>query len=305
MSITGIENAYWGHALWILKKQMQVAMRRHLSAFLALILAILVAFSERVELLAIWKIWPPKASWLLIFVITAGTFIAALWELLGNKRKISHQETLFLYGLKTVLDGFDRLLGADDDERNADERLREFTQGAINAYSLTLSGCFETDAGIMFKQRRGRSIELDVSSTDAMYPDRLVIPLPPGRNQTISPGDTGPAGISYDRLCLVYVPKKKTKKAFPFLRMEDSKGMRYTVRDPIKCWVHADDPEKEDFRTVLCAPVSGYQTKDKDQKFGVLNFSTKSRDPFVDRDFMMAECFAKILGIANRWRAKS
>jgi len=30
-------------------------------------------------------------------------------------------------------------------------------------------------------------------------------------------------------------------------------------------------------------------------KFGVLNLSTKARDPFIDRDFFMAEFYAAIL----------
>lgn len=65
---------------------------------------------------------------------------------------------------------------------------------------------------------------------------------------------------------------------------------------PIQAWIDDPEPERQDFSSMLCAPVG----KDRDGKtrYGVLEYTTTAKDPFADRDFMMAECFASILSQA-------
>ena len=137
-------------------------------------------------------------------------------------------------------------------------------------------------------------------SKQAKYPKNLEVPIAPEHGEIDVFDSTGPAGVAYSRLRTVYVPVKK-REAWPFQRKRQGNREYYQPSLPVVCWISAGDDALEDFRSVLCVPITAYRTREHVKRFGVLNLSTKMRDPFVDRDFLMAECFAGVLGHAFAW----
>ena len=128
----------------------------------------------------------------------------------------------------------------------------------------------------------GTSLELfKVSKGTKQF--QLLIPLPDDNQWT------GPAGWACAKSQLVYVPDKGWEEGWPFTVTPD--GRYQAGNAPHPGWVPAGDPEA--LNSCLSIPVNLQK-----RKFGVLNFSTKSRDPFVDRDFLMAECFVGLLSQA-------
>jgi hypothetical protein len=295
---------------WFRGKKIQAWVRTHFSAVISAILLILVILREGTAILG-----KNQRSFLLtdslIAVTAIGTFLAALWEIRWNKRKISRQESEFVNGCLAALDGLDQLLGAEDeDERKDHDRIREFTQQVANISSIAFSACFKTDSAVMLRKPGSRSLYLEAFSSAADFQPDLEIPLPHADWDSLQPDDTGPAGLSYDKGRVVYVPDKKSKKAFALKRRNVGPVIEYVYQDPVQCWVKADKEQHENFSAVLCTPILGHrktvekQKRTEKQKFGVLNLSTCARDPFDPRHFVMAECFAKILGIAERWEAR-
>jgi hypothetical protein len=131
-------------------------------------------------------------------------------------------------------------------------------------------------------------------SKNAAYYDELRIELPTGQKI-----DTGPAAVAFLRQLVVYMPHKKRKLGWPFKYLNQG-GYEPTL--PQKGWTVGTE-QLERFRSVLCVPVGIYESKSAEKKIkktslGVLNFSTRRRDPFVDRDFLMGQCFASILALA-------
>jgi hypothetical protein len=283
------------HTLWILKKKLQVIIRERLSHWLALALAVSVMIREREELKQLGKFAkiPSGFQWF-ILGLTVVTVLAAVWELYGNKLTTSPQEVRFLTAVRSLLLELERLAYGKDIEVPPSSELQRFMEGFLRITSETLSGPGKVDAGIMFKVPSEEMLTLTKASESANYPPDLQIPVPKENTEE----DSGPAGVSFHRLRLVYVPKKKRKESWPFRLVHNEKGETYEPSEPVVCWVPAPQPDQEDFKTVLCVPVAVYSEKYKKSRYGVLNFSTKKNDPFVDRDFMMAECFASILGHA-------
>lgn len=283
------------HAGWFCRKFFQVFSRTDMSHILAVILALLVLLREAPEFAAKlgWDL--PRVSIWLILVVTLVTVGTAVWELVSNRMKISRQEVLFLYGARALSNQLQQLLYAEDDQRRPSDRLSEFLDGALNIISATFSVHAKSDAGLMVRVGNKRSLKLVKSSKDAEYPSDLTIPIPPKPTET-GPG-TGPAGVAYAELKTVYVPRKR-REVWPFDRQYEDEREWYRPIGPVVCWVPA---EKENFWSVLCVPIATYRNQKQAQRFGVLNLSTGAHDPYVDRDFMMAECFAQILAIAFAW----
>jgi len=291
MAIGG--DKFKSYARWIRKKQFQVFVRKRLSHILAIALAFLVVIRE-FDTFASFFTAPrrPTLFELLVLVLTIGTIVAAVWELVGNKLTTSPQEIRFLQGIRRLLSELERLAYDRSISATAADRLDNFLTGFLEITSKTLCAHKHVDAGFMVKVRNASVLKLVKASKRAMYPLGLEIPLPGGD------AETGPAGICFDRTQLVYMPKKKRREAWPFALVEGAAGEKYEPSEPIQCWVKAPTPKLEDFRSVLCVPVAVYTQRDTKNRFGVLNFSTSARDPFLDRDFMMAECFASILSHA-------
>lgn len=276
---------------WLAWKKTQVFVRSHLSHVLAVLLGILVLVREGPELIEMWE--KGYVGWwqILVIVIVLGTIIAALWELevFGSKLSTSPQEVRFVAAMRSLLQGLERFTYGKDIEPDLDKRLKEFIKGFLEVTSFTLCGKREIAGGLMLPTKGGKKIELRSKTDGAMYPEELKIPLPdPTTDET-----TGPAGYAYQMSRIVYMPFKRWKLGWPFRYKK-----RYEPSEPAEGWVDADDPLNEKFCSVLCIPVGVYQEQKKKQRFGVLNYSTKSYDPFVHRDFMMGECFSSILAMA-------
>lgn len=277
---------------WFRKKELQSIKRTHLSTILAVVLLLLVFIREWPELSnMLWGFSWPTLFGYFILVMVILTFIAARWELLGDRLTTSPQELRFHWGAKSSLKKLQELRSelrsTPDPQKAFDSFMNELVEIAAGNFSVK----FWVDAGVMIKDPDDDSLVLTYWSSSADYPEGLRIPLPPAR--------TGPAGVAFANHVLVYVPNKKTKRAWPFISLEDPEitGLpepRYEPDFPIVCWIDAP-PEFEKFRSVICVPIATSRSLGETIKFGVLNFSTEARDPFVDRDFLMAEFYAAIL----------
>ncbi len=284
-------NKFFKVAGWLAWKKSQVFVRSHLSHFLAVLLGILVLIREVPELMKMLE--EGHTGWweILIIIIVICTVLAALWELelFGSKLSTSPQEVRFVAAMRSLLQGLERFMYGKDREPDIDKRLKEFIKGFLEVTSYTLCGRREIAAGLMLPTEGGKEIELRGKTDGALYPEKLIIPLTDSSTEET----TGPAGHSYQMSKIVYMPFKRWKLGWPFRYKE-----RYEPSEPAEGWVPADDPLNEQFCSVLCIPVAVYQEQHRRQRFGVLNYSTKSYDPFVHRDFMMGECFSSILAVA-------
>jgi len=283
--------------VWFSKKNLQSIRRTHLSTILAVVLLFLVFIREWPELShltqMIWGFsWPNWFGWL-ILVIVFLTFVTAKWELWGNKLTTSPQELRFHWGVKSCLKKLEQLRSelrsAPDPQKVFDSFVNELLEIAAGNFSVK----FWVDTGVMTKDPDDDSLVLEYWSVFAEYPKGLRIPLPAPNKET------GPAGVAFADQVLVYVPSKRAKRAWPFISLEDPEitGLpepRYEPAYPVVCWVNAP-PEFEKFRSVICVPIATSPGLGDTIKFGVLNFSTDARDPFVHRDFLMAEFYAAIL----------
>jgi hypothetical protein len=291
MSIGG--GRYIRYAVWIWRKKAQVFIRTHLSHVLALVLAITVLLREEKDLgfIAFSGRWPTSFQWL-VLVLTLGTLAAALWEFFGNKLSSSKQEIRFVQGIRSLLFELEKFAHGEDRTAEPDKRLIEFIDGFLEVACSTLCAHCRVDAGLMVKLPGVEKLRLIKSSKSARYPAGLEIPLPSGTDN-----ESGPAGYSFSEAKLGYVPKKSRSETWLFQVTDKNPGC-YDPASPRVGWIKAEKKDLEDFRSVLCVPTAIYRRRGVKRRFGVLNFSTKKRDPFVDRDFMMAECFASILSQA-------
>lgn len=237
----------------------------------------------------------------LIITITIITILAAAWELLGNKLTTSPQEIRFVTAMRSLLPSLQKLTYGEDNEQDLEKRLDNFLEGFLEVTSKTLCGKTQVDAGFMREVPKQKMLQLHKSSKVANYPPELFIPVP---DLAVTPAEEvdsteerkgpGPAGVAYARLRTVYMPFKRLKRAWPFQLV----GRRYEPSEPSEGWIPAELPRYERFCSVLCSPVAVYRKANMKRPFGVLNYSTKARDPFVDRDFAMSECFSSILAQA-------
>jgi hypothetical protein len=313
------------YGCWFAKKYLQSRKRTHLSHVLAASLAGLLILQEWHRLLsALFYVvaisvavmsrnyselftlslginWPTVGETLFV-AVTVATFWEALWELFGNKLTTSPQETSFQYGMKQMLEGLQRLAFSRDDGIDMQTKLENFIESFLQVTANTFSVKSKAEAGLMMKHPDTETLELRKASKGANYPDELTIPLPDGADVSKS----GPAGVAFANRHVAYVPKKERKIVWRFHRSETESADTLLPASwvPEKCWVPAESPvgcfrpDLEDFHSILCVPIGIYLNDSEKEPFGVLNVSTKARDPFVRRDFFMAECYAEILSHA-------
>jgi hypothetical protein len=287
---------------WVIKKNIQVWIRKQLSHWLAIGLAIAVTYREHSLFVQLYRDWlcRTKPSWFDVFValLLVATIVAAGWEIWGNKLSTSPQEIRFLRGMRSLLLEMEAMVfGGKMSQEQAEKRFSEFVQGFLRITSSTLCAHKKVDAGLMMKVLNSERLRRTHVSDAAKFDVGFEIPLP---SAMVSERDSGPGGISFHRAKLVYMPSvKKRKEAWPLSLAELSKAEHETYAldgIPIPAWIKAKDPSYEDFSSMLCVPVG----KDREgrTRYGVLEFTTVAKDTFVDRDFMMAECFASILSQA-------
>ena len=242
---------------------------------------------------AIAAVTPSDRVDLLVLIITLGTLGAALWEILGDKLSSSPRDAWFAYQVRRLLALLDAFYVPETEESIAPaaDVLERFTQEVIEAACTTLCGK-TTVAGGYLKPSKGL-LKLWKQSNGAEYDEELEIPL-----RSTEPGP-GPAALAFKQKIRpyhsVYLPEKDRPEAW----FVATAGAGYRLPPPQQVgWVAARDKALEDFKSVVCIPVRFYAGGGKEYNMGALTFSTKARDPFLPRDFLMAESFARILAQA-------
>lgn len=274
---------------WIIWKSLQVFVRKHLSHVLAISLALLVFFREGPELLPLGL----KPTWWLILFGTVATIAAALWEIYGNKLSTSPQEVRFLATMRLMLFELEKFSHEMITEPNLDARVDRFITDFLDFTTATLCGHKRVDGCLMVEVPGKNVLTIYKSSRDAKYPEPKKWEIPIPTDGTIR---TGPAGIAYQHLKIVYVPIKSWGWGCPFELKGRGNGEEvYEPLGPYYGWVEAPARELEQFTSILCVPVAVHTQAGERRALGVLNYSTDSFDPFIDRDFLMGECFSSIL----------
>ena len=231
----------------------------------------------------------------LILTVTLGTLFATIWEFVGDKITTSPQEIWFSVGIRSMLLQLENFCFHQDSERDA-LSLDALLDSFLITTQTTLCGNRHVEAGFMLLQESGEALELVRVSPNSHYPEQLVIPLPDKDKR-----NSGPAGLAFESGKLVYFPDKDWQESWLLEAKQNTKGYALS-RYAVDGWIAAA-PDKQDFTSGLCVPVVTYMDKGK-KTVGVLNFSTKTRDPFTDRDFLMAECYATLLSQALTFREK-
>jgi hypothetical protein len=264
---------------------------------MAIIMVLIVAFRERNDLFQIvWEFRLPAASDWLVLAGIAGTLYVAAVELSGIRRTTSRQELRFQSAIKDLFVDLQKLVVAEGTVDQIEAQYKDFVRLLLNVASNTFSGRHQVDTGLMVIDESGTELKLKGWSTGADYDQELTIKL--SRTPGVpcrGPKCIGPAGVAFSEQVLVYLPKKdrdKPRKAWPFKPTEvtnEEPTFSYEALDPHRCWIKAKS-DKEAFYSVISTPI---------KDVGVLNFSTRAKDPFINRDFFMAECFAAVLGHAR------
>jgi hypothetical protein len=287
--------------LWTAKKNVQVWIRKELSHWLAIGLAFAVGYREHDEFVQLYYdvICHTMPSFFEIFIVLLllGTIAAALWEIWGNKLSTSPQEKLFVRVIRSLLLEIEAMLFAGAlSQEEAAKRFNNFVKGFLALTSSTVCAHKEVDGGLMLKALNRDVITRTHASDPSTLDVGLEVRIPAN---DFAEKNSGPGGISFRRAKLVYMPSvKKRKEAWP-ISWDDSSGR---IEDykldgiPTEAWVTASSPQYENFASMLCAPVG--RDQNGNTRYGVLEYTTTARDPFVDRDFMMVECFASILSQA-------
>src|SRR5713101_5810755 len=267
---------FFGYAAWIAKKKLQIFVRKYMSHVFAIVLGILVLIRENGRA-AQWLAQFPVLWQVLILMITGGTVAAALWEVFGNKLTTSPQEVRFVCAMRALLYEMEKFVAGKDRVTDPGDRLVKFCEGYLEIVCQTICGKARIDGGLMVKLAGRKALKLVKSSKNAKYPDGLEVPLSGDTDE----GKLGPAAVAYERLKIVYMPSKRTRRGWLLKLVEGGDGERYEPSEPVVGWTPAPRAELEAFRSILCLPVAVYQERDRggDRKkpFGVLNLSTKKR----------------------------
>lgn len=280
--------------VWWLWKNLQILVRSHLSHVFAFILGILVLIREWHVLFPLIRFEHlPNSEELLILIVTLGTIAGALWEFFGNKLSTTPQEVRFVATIRALLIELEKFTYGTSKDKSPKERLSQFTDSFLDATCEAMCGKKLINGAFMWQPPDSDHLALINKSSNAKYLMDLEIPLPTSTESDI----TGPAGIAHTQTRVVYMPLKRWKLSWPMRLVKNGKE-RYETLDPCYGWVKGTQ-EMERCTSVLCLPVAVYLGPKKREAFGVLNYSTRSLDPFVDRDYMMGECFASILAQAT------
>lgn len=312
---------------FFLKKNFTKFYRSHLSHGLAVLLAVLTVGRElyehfgakgpvRVEA----TVPATKWSWWLIFVVglAIATVAAAVWELFGNRMATTQQEVRFIIGMNTLLKKYniyERQLESAQTMESSVALLENFLSELLAASSGIICGKNRVDVSIMLENREENALVLekdkfyrsDRAKAEFVPPERFVIPL--GKN---TGEDVGPAETAFkEQKYIAHMPNKRTKRGM--LILQDSEE-DYEPKGQFKGWFPSRHQAYEEFRSILSVPITSYRDNERNDIFGVLNFTIRNsdqwikRDLFIDRDYIMASCFSLLAAMAvveNKNRLRS
>ncbi len=282
--------------IWSVWKNIQIFVRSYLSHFIAILLAVLVLIRESPEFIEIIHDYTTFIWYWHGFIIsvTLATILAAIWELRGNKISTTQQERRFVLGVRNLLIELEKFKATVKISQNNEDRqaeLKALTETFIEIASGAICGKKHVDVGVlMYADIDGVAhLSLYGATPGAHYKEGFCMPL-----QTLADDQKGPAYMSFTTGHIAHMPNKADKFGYVF---EEIKGEKYRFRDHIEGWFPVD-AEYEDYRSVLSVPVSSYVDAKKRDVFGVLSFTTSFRDPFIQRDYIMALSLANLLGQA-------
>lgn len=290
------------HFAWTIWKHLQMLVRAKLSPFLAILLVILVLIREVLEYAGLIPHSETFTLWdLFVVVITLGTIGAAVWEVKGNKLSASPQERGFVIGMRNLMIALEKFKVAikqlDRDARQ--DHLAAFTDKFIDVAGRTICGKKAIDVGVLIYQepkaeteeeaKAKATLTLYKSNAEAHFPPDFDMPLKGLREE-----EQGPAFRVFESGFIAHMPNKNTSFGFLFKELD---GEDYKFRGYIEGW-YPVEAQYEEYTSVLTVPVSEYVDEDHRHYFGVLSFTTSSRDPFVHRDYIMALCLSDLLSQA-------
>ena len=271
---------------WTMIMRKRVTKLAHVGVPVGLAIVIFLAWKHLADLVRAMAT-VPFLDWLILMTVV-GTISAAIWELWGNKLRTSPQEVKFTAGLRFLL----AALEAFSFETSGPAITRELLLEKFLEISRgTLCGNERVDACIMMPTPDLQHLRIEKQSKGASYP---VDKIPLQENQT------GAAGLAFKGSKLVYVPDKEWREVWS-LSQASEQGYKAAAA-PEEAWVPAYDPKQERFKSLLCVPVKRYSGNNQWKTGAVLNFTTDARDPFMPRDFLMAECMAAVL--SQGWALK-
>jgi hypothetical protein len=228
-----------------------------------------------------------------ILSLTVGTILAAAWEIFGNKLATSPQEVNFLAAIRLLREQLEALRSAKSAGTLNKEHVDRFAGDFLKLTSETLCGNKKVHACLMQEDTKTQTLKMTAWTEKSDYFAGLEIPIPAEDSDV-----TGPAGISFVTGKVVYMPLKRWEMRWPMILIRSKNSEWYDPGEVTYGWIRSPDLKMEYFRSVVSVPVTSYDNPESRRVLGVLSYSTRSLDPFADRDFMMAECLSDILAQA-------
>lgn len=289
-----LDDEYLGYlSRWSKKKRLAIFLRSHLSHIFALVLAILVLIREIPEMGVVFHPSNIQLWHIFILGITGATIIAAYWEFRGNRLATTPQEIRFVLGIRSLLTQLEKfkreIIGKSFSDKF--DNLSDFCSLLLKVTSNTICGKKEIAGGLMFYQNNKGILALHSYTPGSMYQHGLEIPLGKG----IRKDQKGPATKAFETGQIAHMPNKSKKIG---ILLEAVQGERYRLAEMFKGWYDSQSAAEENFSAVLSIPVTIYANQGEKINYGILNYTSIKGDPFVPRDYIMAECFASILAQA-------
>src|ERR1051326_1775383 len=271
---------YFSYAFWLALKQLRTVLRREQLSLLAGFLSTAVLVRERAELVQVFQgIWPGNAG-LIIIISALLTLMAAIWRIAGNLRP--SQEVRFVIAMRVLLSEVGKFSYGKDREFDVARRLDHFVELFLEVTSSVLGGGRNIVAALMVPKRD--ALAVIKQSKTANYQSQSKT------SHQAQDESTGLSAISFRDQKIVYMPSRRRELSLSFEFTEGHYVPSSPVSEPT-----ISVTEHESYNSVLCLPIASYENRYEKIPFGVLSFSSNTTDAFVERDFIMGECFSSIL----------
>lgn len=230
-----------------------------------------------------------------IAILTLLTVAAAVWERVGAKLDVSEQEKRFAVGIKNLLTELEKYQYkiANSNPLEVENILTEFIDNVLKTASNTLCGNKLVHAGMITYYQNEKSLKLTRFTENSGYEPNLVIHL---EKET---ENKGPAQTAFDNDAIAHMPNKN--KLFGWF-YEEKGEEDYEFKEFINGWTEPPPLKSKIFKSVISLPVASFAGENKHGKtqktfHGVVNFTSDS-DHFIPRDFSMASSFTSLIAQA-------
>jgi hypothetical protein len=254
--------------LWIFGRNLEIIIRRHLSALFAVVLAVWTLILEGPKLAH----WPPTIE-LPVALLALGTVLAAAWELKGNKLELSHEQARFLVAMRSLFSELGKFCYGKDREPDLTKRLDQFVDSFLNITSYSLLGKERVESVLAMKLPGSNEFSVLRTSSRAEGLKELTIPIERGSNR--------------NSIANIYVPNWKWKGGLVLGSYSEATQVTPIKLTPIS--------GLEKFRTILLLPIDIYQERNRKRLYGRLIYLTETTGHFLPEEIFMAGCYANIL----------